>query len=79
MRRPELTPRRRRPGRTSVARWRTRTAYKERLGALHWTLVTALLVIALIGTARSGRLLHAGLALVALLCQISQLLATYPT
>lgn len=52
--------------------------YMERLGGLYQTLIVTLVLIALIGVLRPGRRLHGGLALVALVLQLVQLLATYP-
>ena len=52
--------------------------YMERLGGLYWTLIATLVIVAAIGIAKTGRLLHIGLALIALLMQMTQLLATYP-
>lgn len=52
--------------------------YMGRLGTMYWSLTFTLVVIAMIGMARSGRRLHVGLAAVALGFELVQLFATYP-
>jgi hypothetical protein len=52
--------------------------YMERLGGLYWSLIFTLLVISVVGILRPGRRLHGGLAVVALVFQLVQLLTTYP-
>jgi hypothetical protein len=52
--------------------------YMGRLGWMYWSLIITLVVIAVVGMLRRGRRLHGGLAVVALVFQLVQLLATYP-
>lgn len=52
--------------------------YLDRLGAMYWSLTATILLIGIVGIARSGWRLHGSLALVALVFEVVQLLATYP-
>lgn len=54
------------------------TEYLERLGIMYWSLTITIVLIAVVGISRSGRRLHAGLAAVAVVFQLVQLVATYP-
>lgn len=52
--------------------------YLERLGIIYWSLTITIVLIAVVGISRSGRRLHGGLAAVAVVFQLVQLVATYP-